>query len=130
MDAARIAPTVLSRSALRNAAKLIALAKAGGAKSIVLHGATINFPRPQPAAADSRAQRAEHHDSWVRSQGAATPRRCEVAAASAIDGAPPVAESARRRRSARRLLEYQAKFVRLQRLCKLRGYFAWAIAIF
>ena len=48
MASARGVPTWLSKAELRVAATLIDLAKLKGAKSIVVYGATINFPRPAP----------------------------------------------------------------------------------
>eukprot|EP00966_Prymnesium_polylepis_P151307 3496106-Prymnesium_polylepis.1 len=37
----------LSKRALRDAAKLLALGKAAGVKRVPIHGAVFDFPRPQ-----------------------------------------------------------------------------------
>jgi len=112
----------LSKAALRNAAQLIELGKAKGAKRVTVLGATFDFPFPQsdqhaaavPARAHSRMEQQSPPD------GVREARRRDPAAhgASSIAVERRQAPNGRRRRSAQRLLDFQEAKKRLQ--CKLR----------
>ena len=120
----------LSKAALRNAAQLIDLGKAKGAKRVTVLGATFDFPYPQSdqraAAVANVCGRKEQHTPphGVRKE------RGREAAAPPADAAPSDVRRApnqRARRSAQRLQDFQDAKKRLH--CKLRPALVRAVPV-
>ena len=104
----------LSKQALRDAAKLLALGKAAGVKRVTIYGAVFDFPRPQQ---DLPAERQFAGNAKGDSSLGEPAQHGTVAACYGVQGErceQRAAPSARRQRSIRRHQEHQERMDRLQ----------------